>query len=200
MEVRPATLTDVDVAVRCLVGAFAGDPITGYFFQSVPDRRDAAAALFFSILLRVRLILRMPVLLAVDDDKVVGVAMGYDASRLAWPPELSQEWAALEASVAGMPERSRLYDQVSSCGVPGSPHYYLGVIGIDPNRQGEGIGRALLSAFCQLSSDDPKSSGVYLETATPANLGFYEKSGFKQTHRAAMGNATLWCLFRPSGA
>lgn len=197
MKIQAAIPADAEPAVRCIVRAFADDPITGYFFASVPEQRSAATGRFFSLLLRARLALEMPVLLAWHDAQVVGVAMGYDSRRPPWPADLNREWKELEASVPGMAARTAVYDEVSRLGTPDRPHYYLGVIGVAPEHQGRGIGQALLQAFSALSANDPNSCGVYLETATPTNLGFYEKSGFREKHRGAMGAATLWCLFLP---
>jgi hypothetical protein len=136
MPIVPAAPPDVDEATRCLTAAFAADPLITYFFRSSPLGRNAACHAFFSLLLRARLALGMPVLLAKGSDAIVGAAMG--------------------------------------------------------------IGGALLEAFCGLSANDPRSCGVYLETATPANLPYYERYGFARTAEGALDDtATLWCLFRP---
>ena len=56
------------------------------------------------------------------------------------------------------------------------PHWYTMVVGVDPAFQGQGYGRKLLQPVL----DKAKSEGipVYLETAQPANVSFYEKLGF----------------------
>jgi GNAT superfamily N-acetyltransferase len=199
MNITPATMADIDPAAGCLAAAFADDPVTGYFFETVPDRRPEWLAHFFTLLLRARITLAMPVLTARDGDRIVGAAMGYDTARPEWPAALDAAWNEMEASVPGMTERTAHYGSVSAPGEPKVPHYYLGVIGADPGWQGRGVGRALLAAFCERSAADPKSRGVYLETGTPANLPFYARAGFVQTHRAAVGTGTLWCLYLDHG-
>lgn len=92
-----------------------------------------------------------------------------------------------------------IYDEIASKGKPAAPHYYLGVIGVDPDSHGRGIGTQLLRSFCGLSARDPLSSGVYLETAQESNLGFYERAGFSETGRGSLGSATLWCMFLSHG-
>jgi len=37
--------------------------------------------------------------------------------------------------------------------------------------------------------------GVYLETANPLNVRFYERVGFEVTGRGRLGTGTLWCMF-----
>ena len=71
-----------------------------------------------------------------------------------------------------------IYDEIATRFKPPAPHYYLGVIGIDPNLHGRGFGSQLLEAFCDLSAGDSLSDGVYLETAQASNVGFYERAGF----------------------
>src|SRR4051812_23738289 len=85
----------------------------------------------------------------------------------------------------------------SERGKPSAPHYYLGVIGVDPDMHGRGIGMQLLKSFCDLSGSDPRSCGVYLETAQESNLAFYERAGFAEAGRGSLGDATLWCMYLP---
>jgi ribosomal protein S18 acetylase RimI-like enzyme len=55
--------------------------------------------------------------------------------------------------------------------------WYLDAIGVDPARQGEGIGSALI----RFGLDRAKTDGVdaFLETANPRNVGYYERFGFR---------------------
>ncbi len=196
MRINAAATADLAQAVDCLADAFAEDPITGFLLQTGPGYRGRVTQ-FFSLLMGARLALHMPVLVASDGADTVGAAMGYATAPPAWPPDWAQAWDRFERAVPGLPDRMSVYDEVARRGMPTSPHYYLGVIGVDPARQGQGIGRELLAAFCALSDADGLSGGVYLETANPANVRFYERAGFEETARGALGSQTLWCMFRP---
>lgn len=202
MDITPAAASDVDEAVGCLAKAFAQDPITGFLLQTgagYPERLTQ----FFSLLMRARIALQMPVLLARDATGIHGAAMGYTTERLAWPDSIAQDWDRFEQAIPGLGDRLAAYDAIATQAVPPRPHHYLGVIGVDPVQQGLGIGKRLLRAFCDLSASNPLSGGVYLETATPSNLPFYAQAGFVETGRGPLGNATLWCLFlehRPADA
>ena len=59
--------------------------------------------------------------------------------------------------------------------VPG-PHWDLSAIGVDPSRQGEGIGSALMAPV--LERADAQRMPAYLETATARNVLLYERLGF----------------------
>lgn len=185
--------------MSCLATAFAADPITGFLLQPGPTYRERVTQ-FFSLLMRARIALQMPVLLARDETRIHGAAMGYTTARPAWPADVSQDWDRFEATIPGFNDRMAVYDEIAERCKPQEPHYYLGVLGTDPSQQGRGMGTQLLKSFCDLSAADPLSAGVYLETANPSNLRFYERAGFAVTGQGRMdASATLWCLLLRHG-
>jgi ribosomal protein S18 acetylase RimI-like enzyme len=60
--------------------------------------------------------------------------------------------------------------------MPG-PHFYLAALGVDPARQGEGVGTALLGPVLERCSRD--AVPAYLETAVARNVLLYERLGFE---------------------
>ncbi len=194
MHITAAAPSDLEHAVGCLATAFAQDPITGFLLGTGPDYPRRVTR-FFTLLMRARIALAMPVLLARDEGGVRGAAMGYTTARPTWPSAITEDWDAFEEHIPGLTERMARYDEIAAQGMPPAPHYYLGVIGIDPALQGLGVGRQLLASFCDLSASDRLSSGVYLETANPSNVQFYARNGFTETGRGTLGSATLWCMF-----
>lgn len=196
MNITAASLSELDESVRCLVTAFAQDPITGFLLQSGPGYQERLVQ-FFSLLMRARLTLKMPVLVARGPSGIHGAAMGYATAHPAWPRDLTDEWDRFERAIPGLTDRMAIYDEISAKGKPRAPHYYLGVIGVHPDMHGRGIGTQLLRSFCDVSDSDPLSCGVYLETAEESNLAFYERAGFAETGRGRLGGATLWCMYLP---
>ncbi len=196
MKITTASHSDIDEAVGCLATAFAKDPITGFLLQTGEGYRERVTQ-FFSLLMRARIALKMPVFVAQGANGIDGATMGYSTVRSEWPSGLTEEWVRFENSIPGVTDRMAIYDEVANKFKPPAPHYYLGVIGTDPALQGSGIGTQLLKAFCGVSAGDPLSSGVYLETAQASNLRFYERAGFAETGRGNLGDATLWCMFLP---
>ena len=196
MKITTASHSDIDESVACVATAFAQDPITGFLLQTGQGYRERVTQ-FFSLLMRARIALKMPVFVARGAQGIDGATMGYSTVRSEWPVDLTEEWVRFENSIPGVTDRMAIYDEVAKKFKPSAPHYYLGVIGTDPSSQGSGIGTQLLKAFCEVSASDPLSSGVYLETAQPSNLRFYERAGFTETGRGNLGDATLWCMFLP---
>ena len=196
MKVTAASLSDVDEAVGCLATAFAQDPITGFLLQTSQGYRERVTQ-FFSLLMRARIALEMPVFVARKANGIGGATMGYATAHSEWPIALTEEWDRFENAIPGLTDRMATYDEVATKFKPPVPHYYLGVIGTAPALQGSGIGTQLLKSFCEVSANDPLSSGVYLETAQASNLRFYERAGFVETGRGKLGDATLWCMYLP---
>jgi GNAT superfamily N-acetyltransferase len=194
MQITDATPSDIEQAVSCLAAAFANDPITGFLLEAGPGYPERVTH-FFSLLMRARVELSMPVLVARDAATIHAAAMGYTTARPTWPRALTDDWDHFEKAIPGLTDRMAVYDEIAEKGKPSLPHYYLGVIGVDPTMHGLGIGAQLLRAFCDTSSSDQLSGGVYLETANPSNVRFYEHAGFAVTGQGSLGDATLWCMF-----
>lgn len=194
MEIAPATPSDVHRVLPCLAAAFAHDPITGFLLQSGPGYPERVTQ-FFSLLMRARLALGMPVLVARDEAGIHGAVMGYTTVQPEWPADLADEWDAFERATPGMSERIATYDEIATRGKPPSSHYYLGVLGVAPKSQGLGVGTRLLQAYCERSASDPLSSGVFLETAKDSNVAFYQRAGFRETAKGSIGADTIWCLY-----
>jgi ribosomal protein S18 acetylase RimI-like enzyme len=62
------------------------------------------------------------------------------------------------------------------------PHWYLAAIGVEPERQGQGIGGALMQPV--LARADEENVACYLETHREPNVRLYERHGFEVVERA----------------
>jgi GNAT superfamily N-acetyltransferase len=70
------------------------------------------------------------------------------------------------------------YERESDGDAPEGTYHFLGIIGVRPDRQGEGHAGALIRHVIQRSVSDPISAGVWLSTETGENVPFYEHLGF----------------------
>jgi ribosomal protein S18 acetylase RimI-like enzyme len=82
---------------------------------------------------------------------------------------------------------------------PTQAHYYLPVLGVDPERQRSGIGTALLRPV--MSVCDSAGYLIYLETSVADNLRFYRRLGFEVEDELAVdGGPEVWGMLREPGA
>ena len=79
-------------------------------------------------------------------------------------------------------------------------HWYLMILGVDPARQGQGVGSALLAPG--LSRADADGLPCYLETMKERNVPFYQRHGFQVLHEGNLpkGGPYYWTMKRPAGA
>ena len=72
---------------------------------------------------------------------------------------------------------------------PHEPHWYLPLIGVDPARQGQGVGSALLAhAAARLDRDHLPA---YLESSNPRNIPLYERYGFRIIGEIQVGSSPV---------
>jgi GNAT superfamily N-acetyltransferase len=78
---------------------------------------------------------------------------------------------------------------------PARPHYYLALMGVIPDRQGSGIGGALLRAV--LDSADRQGVPAYLEATSPRSRALYERHGFVIHAELRTADCPpLWAMWR----
>ena len=77
---------------------------------------------------------------------------------------------------------------------PAESHWHLGPVAVDPHLQGQGIGGAMLGAFCERMDQEQTLS--YLETDKLENVRFYQKFGFKVIEEATVLDIPNWFMLR----
>jgi GNAT superfamily N-acetyltransferase len=75
------------------------------------------------------------------------------------------------------------------------PHWYLGVLGTDPDHQGKGLGSAVMKPV--LDRCDAEGLGAYLESSKEQNVPFYRRHGFEVTEEVRLPEGpSLWLMWR----
>jgi GNAT superfamily N-acetyltransferase len=189
---------DLRAAARVLGDAFLDDPVwTAIGPRRRPHRRIANRVSFAGILAgsrrhgaRIRV--------AREAGRIAGVSVAFEPGR--WPiPQGSAIWELGWLLVAGPgPARRGIRDdRAMRASHVSHPHMYLWFLGVDPALHGTGVGRALLSDL----HGTAEGIGVptYLETATPGNVGFYERDGYATIGEIEMPSGpTMWRMERPA--
>jgi ribosomal protein S18 acetylase RimI-like enzyme len=119
-------------------------------------------------------------------------AEGYAGVALWLPPGVTPDEAAMGSVFQrGVPEQDQepmfaVLEQMASYH-PHEPHWYLPLLGVDPTRQRQGVGSALLEHAVALC--DQARQVAYLESSNPANVPLYERHGFEVVGKIQAGSS-----------
>ncbi len=193
MNVRRATDADVPQLAQTLARAFLDDPVAEWSCR--PDRlREAMLKRFQAI--RTRQLLAHEEVWTTDtlacaalwappgrwkttmrEDLAIGRVLAHP--RLIWRMPL------IAAGFAGM-ERDHPHT---------TPHWYLAVLGTEPDMQGQGLGSAVLAPV--LEQCDRDGVAAYLESSKENNIAFYARHGFRVTGEIRLPRGPkMWPMWR----
>jgi ribosomal protein S18 acetylase RimI-like enzyme len=195
--VTKAAQEDAPALARTLARAFADDPVTVWFLPREPDRPQRLRRAYERIFLR---------RIALPREATFTVA-GTPASRCHCRPggrssERSSScgcrgrwpapWAATSRARRGMSAMDAVH--------PHEPHWYLWLLGVDPQWQGEGLGSRLLAEV--LERCDRDRVPAYLQATTPRNRELYLRHGFEDCGELRLPDdgPRLWPMRREAGA
>jgi GNAT superfamily N-acetyltransferase len=170
LTMRRACRSEVPLIAALLARAFDADPVMTYIFPDTAARATRLPRLF-SAMMRHSYFRHGTIDVAVAGDVLHGVAIWTPpGDRL--PPKRRQlaafpAFAYAFGSRFGAGQRSMA---AAAKAYPGEPHWYLAVLGVDPSRQGTGVGGTLLRAG--LARCDGEQLPTYLDTGKPENLGY----------------------------
>ncbi len=178
-------VAQVERASRLLGSAFQNDPLMVYIVPHAAKRRRKLPA-FFRVVLRYCL-----------RYGAVYTTEALDGVACCLPPGQTNPSVLrlLRVILGGAPwlpgplelprtlHVTRYTDETHASAAPG-PHWYLWVLGVEPENQGRGTGSRLLQTVIQQA----REQGVpcYLETENPRNVPFYQKHGFRLLREVAI--------------
>lgn len=192
--------TQVRQAAALMARAFHDDP---FFTFVLPDpvRRERVLPWLFgrtiSYGLRYGRVYTTPsfegIALWLGPEKPALTGMGTFLTGLFLLP-LKLGWQELKKSM----RLARSSDELHKRSIAGR-HWYLLGLGVEPSRQGHGVGAALLQPVMALA--DRERLVCYLDTNNALNLPFYERVGFTLAGHARSSQAGpgTWCMRRQPG-
>ena len=195
---RRATRDDLPALAAVLARAFAHDPYFSWLAGDASERNQRMRDGWLGILRYASAGLRET---WTDDDRngaAIWIPPGRAASSMLDSLRLFPTFARLtgwnrmrEASAA-----VELLERRRQRHAP-TPHYYLSALGVDPERQGQGVGSALLAPI--LRAADAGGTTAYLETATARNVLLYERHGFGVVEELVLPGTDIrgWLMLRP---
>jgi ribosomal protein S18 acetylase RimI-like enzyme len=198
-DVRLATRSDVDALAAMLARAFAQDPFYSYLAGDAPERGERMRRGWAGILRHASD--RLSTTYTTDDH--AGAAIwhppGYGGASFIGSLRLMPSVARLAGGYRRLRQISRAISALEerrAHHVP-APHYYLSALGVEPGRQGEGIGTALVAPVLGRARDE--GLAAYLETATARNVLLYERLGFEVVEELTLPGTDVhgWLMRRP---
>lgn len=186
----------LDRAVNTLARAFDADPMFQWIF---PDPQKRARSL--------RLLNRVPLRFGLRYGRVTHYHDGMAVAIWIPPGRAVSLGGMVRSGMLGVPLRIGLgpfgqfagandvMGKIHAKHVP-DPHWYLLIVGVDPELQGRGVGSALVQEG--LSRADDSKATCYLETSEARNVPFYERYGFTVLEQASLGagGPPAWAMRR----
>ncbi|MGH9085331.1 MAG: GNAT family N-acetyltransferase [Acidimicrobiales bacterium] len=172
-DVRVASGDDVELVVRIAAAGFYDDPVMCWAMQD-GDTRLASLTWIFTGLAR-------------DVVADGAVHLGAEACTSLWrgPDFDHHAGGGLPEDLGEIPMtgdelvRLAILGEAMAARHPGERHWYLNVLSTLPERQGQGLGTAVLQPI--LERCDMDGVPAYLESSNPRNVTLYKRHGFVQT-------------------
>jgi len=170
IEPRKAEVSERNTVLNTLMLAFSGDPCMRFMLDT-PDSFLGGFPTFANAMGGAAL-----------EHGSAWLADGGGAAALWLPPGVTSDRDTMLGVLGERvnPEKLPTLGEVGEAIAayhPEAPHWYLAMIGVDPARQGQGLGSAILKASVRRCDED----GViaYLESSNPKNVPLYERYGFE---------------------
>jgi GNAT superfamily N-acetyltransferase len=191
--VRKATLADVPELSHALAAAFDDDPIMDWMLPRSLRNRSRRLQSFHALALRK---IHLPNDEVYTTDGLEAGAewdppghwrLGPVQQMLLLPSFIRTLGTRLPAVLQGLTLIEKKH--------PREPHFYLGILGTDPQHQGKGLGSALLKPV--LDRCDAEGMPAYLESSKESNIPFYNRHGFEVTDTLHMPKGPpIWPMWR----
>jgi len=140
------------------------------------------------------------------EQEAIGVMVGNSLVAVAFigDPDLRMNlagqfsWRIRMVLTAGFASTRRYLDyheKIRSM-LPQPQAHQLPLMGVNPKYQNQGYGRLLLKAVEALCAENPRGSGLVLDTGNYRYLPFYESEGFRSLGKIRLGDFEDHILFR----
>ena len=197
LTVRQLQREELVDAARLVGRGMSDNPanVRAFGMQDTEHRSRVLARFFVPVLQG--LFLRGSILGALGDDTLVGVC-GMARPGLCQPAFLEKLRvlpAVAFGNSPGTPLRLLRWAGEWARRDPPQSHWHLGPVAVDPHWRGQGIGTAMVRAFCAIV--DACGSLSYLETDKSENVRFYQKFGFEVVAEADILGVANWFMSRP---
>jgi GNAT superfamily N-acetyltransferase len=196
--IRTAGEGDRELVVRLLDEAFQDDPVSGWVFPDDEYRRTKHPELMAAF---TGIVLAEGRIDVTEDGTACALWLSVPADDSADDHAEDDGPAQVRAAVDPENERIELIGRLTAdVHTGGRAHAYLWMIGVAPERQGEGLGSALITSV--LDRCDREGLPAYLEASNARSRKLYERLGFAVVDRPLdlPDGPRMWPMWRePQG-
>jgi len=173
VEARVAGAAELPAAVDTLARAFHADPVWSWAFPD-PERRLEQIRVVWGLVAKAALGYGSAWL----SGDCAAVALWIPPGRPELRPEDEERLESLlkELLGDGAARVMETFERFEAAHPTAEPHYYLSLLGTDPDQRGRGVGMGLLAAT--LERIDAERAPAFLESSNPVNTPRYERLGF----------------------
>jgi ribosomal protein S18 acetylase RimI-like enzyme len=193
-DVRELTAADIPRIATALARAFEDDPVLSWIFRSESDRLNRLESAFALYLRRIWL----PHQACYGTDRLFGAALWLPPGKWHLSPwqQLRLLPSMLAVSTRDLPRLVSVLQLIEKKHPREPPHFYLAVLGVEPEFQGRGFGGALMQPV--LERCDREGVPAYLESSKRRNIVLYERHGFRVVEelRVPRGGPPIWPMWR----
>jgi ribosomal protein S18 acetylase RimI-like enzyme len=198
-EVRLAVADDIGPLAAMLAHAFAHDPFFSHLAGDAPERNERMRVGWMGLLRHASDGLSTTYTTPDRAGAALWHPPGYGGAGFLGSVRMLPSLVRLAGSYRRLRTISRAVDALDERRrehVP-DPHFYLSAVGVDPARQGQGIGSALMRPV--LDQADVTGTPAYLETAVARNVLLYERLGFDVVEEMTLPGTDIhgWLMRRP---
>jgi ribosomal protein S18 acetylase RimI-like enzyme len=190
-SVGPLAASDFAAAGRMLARAYQDDPQFVYVLPDEDERRRRSPWFFSAVL---RYSASVGTLLAADGGVAILIPPGGHTASLVRMLRSGLIAAPLRLGPSALGRLTTFATasrDLRAAAIQG-PFWYVGGIGVDPDRQGDGIGTALMAELAALAGDP-----LCLETASELNVAWYERLGYVVVAKGHVpGGPPIWSMKR----
>jgi len=191
MEVRKAQHAEIDALAAVLARAFDDDPLTTWLFPNETARRRKLPRFFRSLL---RAAVPLGETYTAAEQRCVAIWNPPGTFPMGWytDAKLGLTTTLLVGPRIATRARGLLYFATHH---PKEHHWYLQMLGTQPDWQGRGAGAAILAPI--LDRCDRDGERIYLESSKERNIPFYARHGFTMTEEIKVPQGpTVWAMWR----
>ena len=170
IQIIRAEQQDIETLVTLFAKGFMGDPLYCHYIPYEQERQELLRQIFRKYLTDFW------------EELTVFTTLDRKAGLCICP------WDAKGTERVILPAGTqKVYDRINQTAASQFYKNYLvlDLLAVDPELQGKGVGKALVQAFCNTVKITGQKGIV--EIYEPANLGFYQKNGFRLAHIQPVG-------------